>query len=224
MEQKIWRILLGFVVFCSCFLIGNRLVAAEAGPPLPGYENTVWGVTAADGQAVSGLTPQKAAEPAQERRRGIRVRVGGQEVAFPDELPLLEKGRVLVPLRPILESEYVQCRVRWQEESLQAVVANQKGRQVIFQPGESSYRVVEEGGESGSYPLDVPALLKEGRVFLPLRVLLETFAYKVAWLESEQMVDIQDTYPGWRRLLPPAQWKKVLEEDCKPCSLLKEER
>ncbi len=222
MEGKIWRILLGFVVFCSCFLIGNRLVAAEAGLPLPGYENTVWGVTAEDGQAVSGLTPQKAAELAQESRQGIRVRVGGQEVAFPDQLPLLEKGRVLVPLRPLLESEYVQCRVSWQEEDRQAVVTDQKGRQVIFRPGESSYRVMGEGAEARDYPLDVPALLQEGRVFLPLRVLLETFAYKVAWLEAEQLVDIQDTYPGWRRLLPPEEWKRVLAEDCKPCALLKE--
>ncbi len=244
MEGRTWRILLAIVVFSGCFFIGNQLAAAdvngesgtaieanqergasaEAGQLLPGYENTVWGVTAADGQAVSGLTPRMAEELAGARRagQGIRVRVDGQEVDFPDRQPLLEKGRVLVPLRALLESEYVQCRVSWQEENRQAVVTDQKGRQVIFRPGESSYEVIEAGGQTGGYPLDVPAMMKEGRVYLPLRVLLETFAYKVAWLEPEQLVDIQDTYPGWRRLLPPDSWKQLLAEGCEPCALLKE--
>jgi hypothetical protein len=111
--------------------------------------------------------------------------------------------------------------VVWEEESQQAVVTDQRGWRIIFRPGESSYTVIDAAGGERIRPLDVPALMREGRVFLPLRVLLETFSYKVDWLSWDRMVDIQDTYPGWRQLIPPAEWKKALAEECEVCPLIK---
>ncbi|MCL1805265.1 MAG: copper amine oxidase N-terminal domain-containing protein [Clostridiales bacterium] len=190
---------------------------------LPGYENTKWGITAPDGSAVTDHTWEKHFEMVRESaKNGIRVRINGIDVDFPDQKPLMEQGRVLVPMRPVFEHVCVQCRVSWDGEAGVATVYDQKGRQVTFKPGELSYTVTNADGSVRLYPLDVPAAVVGGRVLLPLRALLETFSYKVDWYETHQRVDIQDSFPGWRKLMKPDEWKRALEEECLPCSLVRE--
>jgi hypothetical protein len=190
---------------------------------LPGYENTVWGVTKPDGSADSGYTWEMYDANVRElRANGIRVRIDGAMVEFPDQGPVLEAGRVLVPMRPVFEHARVQCRVEWDGAANQATVYDQRGRRVVFWPGEYSYTVIYDDGKVKTYPLDVPAAVRGGRVLLPLRALLETFAYKVAWYSYDEMVDIQDTHPAWRKLLSPEEWKEAMVADCVPCAFIKE--
>jgi len=200
--------------------------SSEDTPPrttLHGYEDTIWGVTAPDGSVVTDYTWEMfAANVRESAKNGIRVRINGIDVVFPDQAPVMENGRVLVPMRPVFEHVCVQCRVRWDGETGAATVFDQKGRQVRFKPGEHSYTVTNADGSRRDYPLDVPAAIINGRVLLPLRVLLETFSYKVDWYDNYQRVDIQDSFPGWRKLMKPEEWKKALEEECIPCSLIRE--
>ncbi len=185
---------------------------------LPGYENTVRGVTGPDGQVISGYTWEMYARDRKERTKdGIRVKIEMYQIDFPDQKPLIKEGRMLIPMRPVLESERVQCRVYWNDEAKEATVLDQRGRKTVFAPDKKSYSVIYPDGATKSYPLDVPASIIEGRVFLPMRVLLENFAFKVDWDELEQCVYVWETHPSWRKLLPASQWKKSLEEDCLPC-------
>jgi hypothetical protein len=222
-------------VFCGLLIVtgaalGDAIMQSDAydgteetRTVLPGYENTVWGETAPDGSAISGYTwEMRDANVREARKNGIRVRIEGFIVDFPDQGPVLEEGRVLVPMRPVFEHVFVQCRVEWDDTANQATVYDQRGRRVVFQPGEYSYTVINSDGGERIYPLDVPAAILNGRVLLPLRALLETFASKVSWYSYEHMVDIQDNRPGWRKLMSPDEWKEAMALDCIPCSLVRE--
>ena len=191
---------------------------------LPGYENTKWGVTNPDGSVASGYTWEMRWQEMQEviKRDGIRIQISGFLVEFPDQRPIIEEGRVLVPMRPVFEHHQVQCRVEWDSASSQATVFDQSGRKVLFKPGEHSYTIIEADGKTKSYPLDAPAKIVDGRVMLPLRVLMETYEYRVDWFKDEQKAYITDYYPSWRKLLKPDEWAKALEDDCVPCALVKE--
>ena len=198
-------------VLVAAFFSGGA-VLAEEGETLPGYENTVWGETAPDGQVISGLRPDSP-ELQFAENRDIRVLFNGGALVFPDQPPVIEGGRVMVPLRPVLESIYVQCRVSWDAEKGEVIIRDQRQRQVIIVPGEYQYTVVDKDGAVRKYPLDVPAIILNGRVLLPLRALLERFDYRVTWLSRTRAVDIQDTYPAWRTLMPPEEWRRSLGVD-----------
>jgi hypothetical protein len=202
---------------------GGTAPQQQGPPPLKGYENTIRGVTGPDGQVISGYTWEMYDAKIKEKmKEGIRLVFGMDQIKFPDQKPVMDEGRVLVPMRPVFESVYVQCRVYWDVEFGKATVLDQKGRQVVFVPGESSYTVIGAEGSQKEYPLDVPAKIVDGRVLLPLRALLETFEYKVCWYGDEQMIQVFDRYPSWRKLMKPDEWQRALDGDCKPCALVKE--
>jgi len=125
-------------------------------------------------------------------------------------------------MRPVFESVHVQCRVYWDAEAGKATVIDQRDRRTVFIPGENSYTVLYPEGITKVHSLDVPAMVIDGRVMLPLRALLENFAYKVHWNDDEQRIVVNDNRPSWRRLMKPDAWAKALEEDCVPCALVKE--
>jgi len=197
--------------------------ASTGRPVLKGYENTVWGVTGPDGQVISGFTWEMYDAAARERAKdGIRLKIDGIQIEFPDQKPVIEQGRVLVPMRPVFESYKVQCRVDWDAKAGKATVLDQRDRRTVFVPGENQYSVIYPDGAEKVYPLDVPATIINGRVLLPLRALLENFQYQVQWWGDEQLILAFDRHPGWRKLMKPDAWQKTLEEDCVPCALIKE--
>ncbi|MEA4892963.1 MAG: copper amine oxidase N-terminal domain-containing protein [Peptococcaceae bacterium] len=163
---------------------------------------------------------EKAADAADK----VRIYIGGDEILFPDAIPRIVKDRVMVPLRPVFESRYVQSRVLWLPDSRQAAVFDQKGRCLLFTVDAGAYQILTKGEEEEIRKLDCPAVIRDGRFYLPLRALLETLAYKVQWNGASRRADIQDTYPGWRKLLPAqewaaelAAWQEQMKEGCIPC-------
>nr|DAQ90328.1 MAG TPA: copper amine oxidase [Caudoviricetes sp.]DAX83559.1 MAG TPA: copper amine oxidase [Caudoviricetes sp.] len=104
-------------------------------------------------------------------------------VSFTDSTgrPIIdENGRTLVPLRASMES--MGCTVNWYEPSRTAFVVN--GDTTVSVPiGESCvYR------NGVSIPNDTSAKIIDGRVYLPIRAVLEAFGASVSWDESKQMV------------------------------------
>ena len=191
-------------------------------PVLKGYENTVWGVTGPDGQVVSGYTWEMYSQAAKERAKdGIRLKFDGFQVEFPDQKPILDESRVLVPMRPVFESAKVQCRVSWDADAGIATVTDQRGRRSEFKPGEGHFTEYYPDGRVKIHPLDTPAKNINGRVLLPLRVLLENYAFQVQWHADEQLILAFDTRPSWRKLMKPDEWQKALDDDCVPCALAK---
>lgn len=104
-------------------------------------------------------------------------------VSFTDSTgrPIIdENGRTLVPLRASMES--MGCTVNWYEPSRTAFVVN-RDTTVSVPIGESCvYR------NGVSIPNDTSAKIIDGRVYLPIRAVLEAFGASVSWDESKQMV------------------------------------
>ncbi len=119
------------------------------------------------------LTPAYAAE--------ISVKLDETPIAF-DTAPFLENDRVLVPVRGILES--LGYSLYWQEESQTVLAINDEVS--ISLTIDSSTAVVN--GELVS--IDAPAIIRNGRTFVPLRFLAEYSGAAVVWDGSSSTVSI----------------------------------
>ena len=112
----------------------------------------------------------------------VQVTLNGKPLSF-DAAPAIENGRVLVPMRGVLES--LGYSVHWKEHT-QTVLAMKDGVD-IFLPINS--RTVTVNNET--VQIDVPAKLQTGRTFVPLRFLAEYSGADVQWDESSSTVMIQ---------------------------------
>lgn len=120
----------------------------------------------------------------------IGVAFNGTPVAFTDSTgrPVIdENGRTLVPLRASMEA--MGCTVNWYEPSKTAYVLN--GDTTVSVPIGTSF--IYRNGVS--IPNDTSAQIINGRVYLPIRAVLEAFGATVAWDESTQTVSARYTPP-----------------------------
>ena len=112
----------------------------------------------------------------------VQVTLNGKPLSF-DAAPAIENGRVLVPMRGVLES--LGYSVHWKEHT-QTVLAMKDGVD-IFLPINS--RTVTVNNET--VQIDVPAKLQNGRTFVPLRFVAEYSGADVQWDDSSSTVMIQ---------------------------------
>jgi len=133
--------------------------------------------------------------------QSISVRVNGESVAFPGTGPQKVNGRVLVPLRGVMEKlgAYVGY-----EASTKTVTATKSGVDVTLRLGERSAVV-----NGRTVALDVPAQEYHGSTMVPLRFVGEALGAEVRWNADTSTVDIS-TGPGSpgedpNQYIPPAQ-------------------
>ena len=122
-----------------------------------------------------------AAAPAQGQAREISVFIDGLAVNF-DVQPVIQQGRVLVPFRAVAEA--LNIKVSW-DNTTQTVEATGGGALVKMLVGnETAFR--------NGYPItqDVPPVILNGRVLIPLRFFSEAFDSKVAWDPATYSVEI----------------------------------
>ncbi len=103
----------------------------------------------------------------------IRVIVNGHEVNFDTIGPREYNGRVLVPLRGVLED--LGATVDW-DANTQTVIAANKGMEIQLPIGRRFAMVNNE-----RIPLDVPAMTVAGTTMVPLRFIGETLGASVRW-------------------------------------------
>lgn len=135
---------------------------------------------------------------ASQAARSITVRVGGQALAL-EPPPLLAGGRVLVPLRGVLES--LGAQVDWRAAE-KRVTVRLGPRLVELTPGRDVGLV--DGVER---PLDAPARLVQGRLFIPLRFVSEAVGGRVEWQPAASTVLIEP--PARPGRLPHRQYVPV---------------
>lgn len=116
------------------------------------------------GMAFTGAVPARAAT--------VKVVVDGYPLSL-DVSPVVERGRVLVPLRPIFEA--LGAQVSWDKKT-KTVAAIRGARSVRLTVGQA---VAYRNGVAVS--LDVPAGIKKGRVLVPLRFVSEALGAEVNW-------------------------------------------
>ncbi|HEY3782608.1 MAG TPA: stalk domain-containing protein [Fimbriimonadaceae bacterium] len=113
---------------------------------------------------------------------GITVDVNGQAVAISSGSARMIGGRVMVPLRGVLES--LGANVDW-DQNAQQITINKGSTDVVMHIGDSNAKV-----NGQDQPLDQPAVLMGGTTLVPLRFLSETFGATVNWDASNRTVDI----------------------------------
>ena len=113
--------------------------------------------------------------------QGITVTLNNQPMSF-DVPPVLENGRVLVPLRHIIE--VLGATVQWDGET-QTITATRGNTVILLQVGNSMAYI-----NGSAFSLDVPPEIIDGRTLVPLRFISETFGCNVNWDGNTQTVSI----------------------------------
>ena len=123
--------------------------------------------------------------PAQAQSRPISVRVNGTLVRFPSVQPDTIEGRVMVPLRGILER--LGADVEWNAED-RSLVATRGDRDVYLPVGSRLAQV-----EGRPVRLEAPALLVGDSILVPLRFIAESLGAEVKWDYRTQTVHVSTT-------------------------------
>jgi len=129
----------------------------------------------------------------------IAVEVNGERVQFPYAQPTQVAGRVMVPLRGVLE-RLGASRIDWRAVQ-QEVFVSGVGGDIILRIGDRTASV-----QGRRVMLDVPPLIIRQTTMVPLRFVSENLGARVDWLPSTQTVYIatpNDRVAGSRENLPP---------------------
>lgn len=158
-----------------------------------------WLHFAAATAALSALAALAGAVPASARRAqesGITVTVNGGTVEFPGQGPIRSGGRVLVPLRGVLErmGAYVSF-----DPTLQTVRAVRNETQINLPINSLTARIGER-----VVRLDVPARVVNGSTLVPLRFVAEALGASVAYRAATRTVAIlSGPNAGGPQIQPP---------------------
>lgn len=117
----------------------------------------------------------------------IAVTVDGEEIYFADQAPVLSEGRVLVPVRAVFER--LGFDVIWGEFT-QIIVLAREGDTVSLVIGDNGF--VANGM---IYASSVPPQIINYRTMLPIRAIVESVGYHVAWDEPTNTVQIFTSPP-----------------------------
>ncbi len=123
------------------------------------------------------------AAPAFAQTNGLGVTVNGQPVHFPGQGPVESGGRVLVPLRGVLEQlgAYVSY-----DSTRQEVRAVRNEEQIVLPIGADTARV-----DGRAVPLDAPARILNGSTLVPLRFVAEALGARVNYEPATSTVAIR---------------------------------
>lgn len=109
----------------------------------------------------------------------INVRLNDKDIAF-DVYPRIVNGRTLVPVRAIFED--MGAVVSW-EGATKTVRILKDSTEIELAVGSKSAYVGEK-----EVSLDVPALILDGRMLVPVRFIAEGLGFKVGWDEETRSV------------------------------------
>lgn len=116
-----------------------------------------------------------------ENSSSIDVAINGEILEF-DVPPFIENDRTLIPVRAV--SEYLKYDVTWHDED----------KCVEITDGSDTFNLYIGNSEyiknSQTMTMDTPANIKDGRTFVPLRLIAEEFGCEVNWIAEISMVEI----------------------------------
>lgn len=114
----------------------------------------------------------------------ISVRVNGEEVNFPDQVPFVNKdNRTMVPVRFVSES--LGAKVSW-DNTNRMVILERENTIIKLKIGENKADV-----NGKTIVFDTKAVLQNNRTIVPVRFISEAFGAKVDWNQETKTVEIQ---------------------------------
>jgi hypothetical protein len=132
--------------------------------------------------AATAVFAQEVTIQARPIKSPITINVNGNKIETPLVAPILVDGRVMVPLRGVLQEFDVE--IEWFAKE-KVVVARGNGRAVTLPIG-MKYGIVKDM----VMPLEVPARIVNGRTLVPLRFVAEALNAYVMWHEADRTVVI----------------------------------
>ncbi|GAB1157652.1 hypothetical protein YWY31_36770 [Paenibacillus illinoisensis] len=114
--------------------------------------------------------------------QNITVTLDGQAISFPDQDPLEQSGRVMVPVNAILEA--LGAEVTW-DKTAKTVTAVLNDQTLVLQIGSSSATV---NGET--LDIDAPAIIVNSRTLVPVRFISEGLGLTVDWDQTAAQVSL----------------------------------
>jgi hypothetical protein len=139
--------------------------------------------------------------PTSAQERAISVTIGDSALTF-DAPPFIENGRTLVPVRALAES--LGFIVSW--DGAEQRVTLQRDHQVI-QLWVDTTRVTVDGTDG---KIDVPAKIRTGRTFVPVRFVAEQLGAAVAWDDQAWAVRVTPAPAKGARALAEQTMKKQI--------------
>ncbi|MFK0522757.1 CotH kinase family protein [Paenibacillus illinoisensis] len=112
----------------------------------------------------------------------ISVTLDGQKISFPDQDPLEQSGRVMVPVNAILEA--LGAEVTW-DKTAKTVTAVLNDQTLVLQIGSSTAAV---NGET--LDIDAPAIIQNSRTLVPVRFISEGLGLTVNWDQTAAQVSL----------------------------------
>lgn len=109
--------------------------------------------------------------------------VNGVEKAI-DEAPVIRDGRTLLPVRAVVEE--MGGSVEWNSDLKQAILNH--GENTIVLTIDSTTALLNNQEQS----LDTEPVIINGRTFLPIRFIAESFGYDVEWNETDKTILITE--------------------------------
>lgn len=113
---------------------------------------------------------------------GIRARVDGAVVEFPDAQPVMVNNRVMVPLRGVFEK--MNASVEYDEIS-HTISAQNGGDNIRLTLGSKMAAV-----NGNDLAIEVAPYTKNGSTMVPLRFISEAMKAEVEWVDATQSVEI----------------------------------
>jgi len=111
-----------------------------------------------------------------------------------DEAPFIKDGTTLLPLKAVSDSLNVlknSSQVNWNSAEKKATVCytdeNGEKKEIVFIPESKNYTI---NGEVCLMQGSVP-VIKNSRIFIPLRVLAEAMGLKIDWNENSKEITIK---------------------------------
>lgn len=119
----------------------------------------------------------------------VGVMVNGGYIRFADAPPRLQSGRVMAPLRPLMET--LGARVSYLAET-GAVECALDGQTLRFTIGGEDLLVRDSGGGEKTITMDCAAYAGENRVYVPVRFLAQALGYDAGWDDAFQTAVLTD--------------------------------
>jgi hypothetical protein len=157
---------------------------ADTANPAEGQEETGGAVPTA-GPRGSGIGGTASANPRVPGADEINITLDG--MALSTDVPAyIESGRTMVPVRFI--SEALGAGVDWDDKMGLVTVGPVDGKRFLLTIGDANIQVVGMQGFHDVIKMDVSAVVKDGRTFVPVRYIAEALGLNVGWAQTTQTV------------------------------------
>ncbi len=112
----------------------------------------------------------------------VTILLDGKKVVFTDAQPIHTGSRVLVPVRGFFEN--IGVTVDWNSGDKMVIVKDDK-QEIMLEAGNTA--VLNNGAV---HYLDCSVIIRDGRAYIPLRYVSESFGYDVQWNSKTKSVQI----------------------------------